>query len=185
MLADWGPSAAHGRPPALRTRGTTLSDLLAAYSLFADPRHRELVAQSAALGLRQKELADRALQVVEAGRTAEHDPLVLAWLESLGDEAGTAMPPRERPEPSPPGGRELAIMRPISRAAALRPAGGGCAGRRVVRTITSPRSGLPSPNSFSFLYRTTRSRSRNPVSLPRHLVTLRNNPYQAASQDPG
>ena len=81
-----------------------LSDLRAAYNLFADPRRRELVAPSAALGPRQKDLLDRALQVVGAGRMAEHDLPVLAWRESLGDEAGTAMPPRERPEPSPPGG---------------------------------------------------------------------------------
>ena len=86
------------------------SDLPAAYNLFADPRRRELVAPSAALGPRQKDLLDRALQVVEAGRMAEHVPPVLAWRGSIGDESGVAMPPRERPEPSPPGGGELAII---------------------------------------------------------------------------
>ena len=109
---------------------TMLSDLRAAYNLFADPRRRELVAPSAALGPRQKDLLDRALQVVGAGRMAEHDLPVLAWRESLGDEAGTAMPPRERPEPSPPGGGSWRSLRPMSRAAGLPPAGGGCAGQR-------------------------------------------------------
>lgn len=92
--------------------GGTLADLLAVYNLFGDRRYREQVAESSALGLRQRDLLDRALQLVEAGRLAERDPLVLAWLESLGDEAGAAMPSWTTPPRESADGRELAIIAP-------------------------------------------------------------------------
>ncbi len=92
--------------------GGTLADLLAVYNLFGDRLYREQVAESPALGLRQRDLLDRALQLVEAGRLAERDPLVLAWLESLGEEAGAAMPSWTTPPGGPADGRELAIIAP-------------------------------------------------------------------------
>ena len=91
--------------------GRALADLLTAHNLFDHPRYRELVAQSPALRVRQRDLLARALQVVETGRLAARDPLVLAWLESLGEEAGGAIQTRTTPEP-PPGARELAIIVP-------------------------------------------------------------------------
>lgn len=90
----------------------TLADLLAVYNLFGDRRYREQVAESPALGVRQRDLLDRALQLVQAGRLAESDPLVLAWLESLGEEAGAAMPSWTTPPRRSAEGRELAIIAP-------------------------------------------------------------------------
>ena len=92
--------------------GRTLADLLDVYNVFAHPRQREMVEQSAVLDARRRDLLDRALQVVETESLAVRDPLVVAWLESLGEEAGDAIPAREAPEATAPGARELAIIAP-------------------------------------------------------------------------
>ena len=103
LLADRLLSAPEGR---------SLTDLLAVHNLFDHPHYRELVARSPALGVREGDLLDRALQLVEAGRLAERDPLVLAWLESLGEEAEAAMPSWTTPGRGAADGRELAIIAP-------------------------------------------------------------------------
>ena len=109
LIADGLLSAPEGR---------TLADLVAAHNVFTDPRHGEVVARSPILDARRRDLLARALQVVKTERLAERDPLVVAWLETLGDEAGDALPARdalpagEVPEPMPPGARELAIIAP-------------------------------------------------------------------------
>ena len=102
-IADGVLAAPEGRP---------LADVVAAYNVFTDPRHMELVAGSPVLAARQRDLLTRVLVVVKAERLAERDPLVTVWLQSLGEQAGDAIPPREPPEPAPPGSRELAIIAP-------------------------------------------------------------------------
>jgi len=92
--------------------GRTLADLVAYYNVFTHPRYREMVARSPVLVARRQDLLARALQVVETERLAARDPLVVAWLESLGEEAGDALPSGEVREPAPPGDRVLAVIAP-------------------------------------------------------------------------
>ena len=71
--------------------GLQLTEWVAAHNLFLHRWHRETVDASAILSLRRLELLDRAMSVVvEPGRwpptLAELDPLVHAWVESLGDQ---------------------------------------------------------------------------------------------------
>ncbi|MDE2754169.1 MAG: hypothetical protein OXI83_16480 [Gemmatimonadota bacterium] len=92
--------------------GRTLTDLVAYYNVFTHPRYREMVERSPALVARRQDLLARALRVVETERLAARDPLVVAWLESLGEEAEDALPGGEVREPPPPGDRALAIIAP-------------------------------------------------------------------------
>ena len=109
LIADGLLSAPEGR---------TLPDLLAAHNVFTHTRYREMVAQSPVLDTRRRDLLARALRVVEAEGLAERDPLVVAWLESLGEEAGNALlagdagQSGDARETVPPGARELAIIAP-------------------------------------------------------------------------
>ena len=69
----------------------TLEDWVAAHNLFLNPWEERGVEESAELNRRHLEVLRRALQVLaaEEGPVVDHrdlDPLVLAWLESLGDE---------------------------------------------------------------------------------------------------
>ena len=71
--------------------GLPLPEWVAAHNLFLHRRHWETVDASAILSLRRLELLDRAMSVVgEPGRRqpnlAELDPLVHAWVESLGGQ---------------------------------------------------------------------------------------------------
>ena len=71
--------------------GLPLPGWVAAHNLFLHRWHRETVDASATLSLRRLELLDRAMSVVvEPTRwpptLAELDPLVHAWVESLGDQ---------------------------------------------------------------------------------------------------
>ena len=103
LMADGLLSATEGRP---------LADLVACYNTFIHPRYRDLVERSPVLSARRQDLLARALQVVETEGLAARDPLVVAWLESLGEEAGDALPGWQAREPAPPGARELAIIAP-------------------------------------------------------------------------
>ncbi|MDE2793761.1 MAG: hypothetical protein OXL34_02985 [Gemmatimonadota bacterium] len=81
-IADRLLGAPEGRP---------LTQWVAAHNLFLHRWHREMVDASALLSLRRLELLDRAMSAVgEPGRHQpgpDHlDPLVRAWVESLGDQ---------------------------------------------------------------------------------------------------
>ena len=64
----------------------SLAEWVAVHNFFIDPLHREEVAGSAILGLRRLEVLMGALKVAQAGWSDHEDPVVLAWLESLGDD---------------------------------------------------------------------------------------------------
>ena len=66
--------------------GLPVSDLVAVYNLFRHPRHRTVVEGSPDLGLRRLQLLERALMEVTGQDLAADDPLVMAWMESLGDQ---------------------------------------------------------------------------------------------------
>lgn len=121
---------------------TPLDHFLVAHNLFVHPRYRQQVEESAILSQRRRELLTRAVEAAQiwrlnAGPPVDRDPMLLAWIESFGDEirysvdrwrSGTwtvvqeetvpaAVPaPRQeefevRPEePETPEGRELAIV---------------------------------------------------------------------------
>ena len=81
-IADRLLSAPEGRP---------LTQWVAAHNLFLHRWYREMVDASVLLSLRRLELLDRAMAAVgEPGRfqpmPADLDPLVHAWVESLGDQ---------------------------------------------------------------------------------------------------
>lgn len=81
-IADRLLGAPEGRP---------LSQWVAAHNFFMHPWNRAMVDASALLSLRRLELLDRAMSAVgEPGpwqpALAELDPLVSAWVESLGDQ---------------------------------------------------------------------------------------------------
>lgn len=71
--------------------GLPLPEWVAAHNLFLHRWHRETVDAAAILSLRRLELLDRAMSVVvETSRwpptLVELDPLVHAWVQSLGDQ---------------------------------------------------------------------------------------------------
>lgn len=73
------------------SEGRPLTQWVAAHNLFLDRWNREMVDASAILSLRRLELLDRAMAAVgEPARwrpaLVELDPLVRAWVESLGDQ---------------------------------------------------------------------------------------------------
>ncbi len=72
------------------TVGPTLDELLAVHNLFAHPWHREEVEASAVLSERRRGLLARAVKVAQRqqldGRRPVDEPLVLAWIESLGEQ---------------------------------------------------------------------------------------------------
>ena len=103
LMADGLLSAPEGR---------TLADLVAYHNVFTHPRYREMVERSPDHVARRQGLLASALRVVETERLAARDPLVVAWLESLGEEAVDALPGGEVREPAPPGARQLAIIAP-------------------------------------------------------------------------
>ena len=103
LMADGLLSAPEGR---------TLADLVAYYNVFIHPRYREMVDRSSVLVARRRDLLARALRVVETEGLAARDPLVIAWLESLGEEAEDALPGREVREPALAGARRLATIAP-------------------------------------------------------------------------
>ncbi|MCY4574299.1 MAG: hypothetical protein OXF01_16065 [Gemmatimonadetes bacterium] len=59
---------------------------VAVHNYFKHPAYSEEVAASAILGLRRLEVLMGALRVAQLRWTDRPDPLVLAWLESLGDD---------------------------------------------------------------------------------------------------
>ena len=65
--------------------GHSLADWVAALNYFVHPRYRPTVDESAILTLRRLEVLMRALRLAQSGQN-ETDPLVVAWLESLGGE---------------------------------------------------------------------------------------------------
>ena len=115
-----------------------LDELLAVHNLFGLSWNRDRVEASAALVQRRTALLARAVEVAQGsqwgGRPPADDPLVLAWLESLGEQVrysedwsgrgrwtvvmgapeGEEEPSRSRQvEPAaPPEGRELAVIAP-------------------------------------------------------------------------
>ena len=116
-----------------------LDHLLAVHNLFVHPMYREHVAESAVFGPRRAALLARAVEAAQRrhwpiGRPVDRDPLVLAWMESLGQrvrysedqwglgtwtavegavvgDAGPADSQRVEPA-TPPEGRELAVIAP-------------------------------------------------------------------------
>ena len=66
--------------------GHSLADWVAVHNHFLNPAYRDEVAASPILGLRRLEVLMGALRVAQSGRWEREDPLVLAWLESLGDD---------------------------------------------------------------------------------------------------
>ena len=72
------------------TVGPTLDELLAVHNLFAHPWHREEVEASAVLSERHRGLLARTVEVAQRpqsdGRRPVDEPLVLAWIESLGEQ---------------------------------------------------------------------------------------------------
>ena len=72
------------------TVGPTLDELLVVHNLFAHPWHREEVEASAVLSERRRRLLTRAVEVAQRpqldGRRPVDEPLVLAWIESLGEQ---------------------------------------------------------------------------------------------------
>lgn len=121
------------------TAWPTLDELLAAHNLFGQPRYRDEVEASAVLTERRGHLLARAVEAAQrprlgGRRPADDDPLILAWLESLGEQVTysedrrgngwwtMAVAAREREaEPSQsrpieratrPDGREMAIIAP-------------------------------------------------------------------------
>lgn len=115
-----------------------LDELLAAHNLFEHPWWREQVEASAALAERRTALLARTVDLAQNwqpdGRRPVDDPLVLAWIESLGEKlrysqdgsgggrwtvVGGAVEAGEEPSqsqwvepPTPPEGRELAVIAP-------------------------------------------------------------------------
>ena len=68
-----------------------LEHLLAAHNLFVDPVYRERVEASPALSERRTMLLAKAVEASQrtewfARRRIDRDPLVLAWIESLGEQ---------------------------------------------------------------------------------------------------
>lgn len=130
QLADRLLSAS-GWPP--------LEHLIAAHSLFVHSAYRERVDASPALSGRRTTLLAKAVEAAQrtewfAGRRVDRDPLVLAWIESLGgqvrysgDGSGGGMwavateapeveeepsSSRQAGSPTPSEGRDLAIIAP-------------------------------------------------------------------------
>ena len=129
QLAD-GLLSANVRPP--------LDELLAAHNLFESPWNRDRVEASPALSERRAALLARAVEVAQEpvwdGRRPADEPLVLAWLESVGErvtysEDGSGLgrwrlvagapavedeaPASPRAGPATPReGRELAVIAP-------------------------------------------------------------------------
>lgn len=70
--------------------GPALDELLAVHNLFVHPWYREQVEASAALVQRRTALLARAVAAAQRpqfyGRRTVDDPLVLAWIESLGEQ---------------------------------------------------------------------------------------------------
>ena len=116
-----------------------LEHFVAAHNLFVHPRYREEVEESAVLSQRRMELLAKAVEAAQrvqwgAPRPVDRDPLVLAWIESLGEQVrysedrwgrgtwtvseraleGDVGPAESRqPEPATPDeGRELAVIAP-------------------------------------------------------------------------
>lgn len=116
-----------------------LDQLLAVHNLFVHPMYREHVAESGAFGRRRAALLAKAVEAAQRGhgllgRAVDRDPLVLAWIESLGRRvrysedrwgrgtwtavegavADDAAPAEPQPvEPATPGeGREMAVIAP-------------------------------------------------------------------------
>ncbi len=116
-----------------------LEHFVAAHNLFVHPRYRERVQESAVLGQRRLDLLAKAVEAAQSEqwgvpRPVDRNPLVLAWLEALGEQVrysedrwgrgtwtvsedtvradrGPAGPPQ--PEPTTPNeGRELAVIAP-------------------------------------------------------------------------
>ncbi|WP_420438558.1 hypothetical protein [Candidatus Palauibacter sp.] len=123
----------------LSTAVTPLEHFLVAHNLFVHPRYRQQVEESTVLTRRRLELLTRAVEAAQtsrlnAGRPVDNDPMLLAWIESFGDEirysknrwgigtwtvtqAGMASPPplprlREEASEDPPEAREFAIIAP-------------------------------------------------------------------------
>ena len=116
-----------------------LEHFVAAHNLFVHPRYREEVEESAVLSQRRMELLAKAVEAAQrvqwgAPRPVDRDPLVLAWIELLGEQVrysedrwgrgtwtvseraleGDVGPAESRqPEPATPDeGRELAVIAP-------------------------------------------------------------------------
>lgn len=122
----------------LSTAVTPLHHLLVAHNLFVHPRYRQQVEESATLTQRRMELLGRAVETAQiwmpaTSRPVDRDPMLLAWIESFGDEirysrnrlgwgtwtvARGGMEPaaplslREETPEDPPEARELAIIAP-------------------------------------------------------------------------
>lgn len=121
----------------LSTSVTSLEHFLVAHNLFVHSRYRQQVEESASLTQRRLELLARAVEAAQismpgAGRPVDRDPMLLAWIESFGDEIrysknrwgrGTwtvvqggmeaAAPPFKEEEPADaPNTRRLAIIAP-------------------------------------------------------------------------
>lgn len=116
-----------------------LDELLAVHNLLESPSwYRDRLEASAALTERRTALLAKAVEVAQSprsdGRRAVDDPLVLAWIEALGErvrysedgrgrgrwtlvtgateaEEEPSQSQQARP-PAPPGGRELAVIGP-------------------------------------------------------------------------
>ena len=68
-----------------------LEHFVAAHNLFVHPRYREEVEDSAVLSQRRMELLAKAVEAAQrvqwgAPRPVDRDPLVLAWIELLGEQ---------------------------------------------------------------------------------------------------
>ena len=116
-----------------------LEHFVAAHNLFVHPRYRERVQESPVLGQRRLDLLAKAVEAAQSEqggvpRPVDRNPLVLAWLEALGEQVrysedrwgrgawtvsedtlnadvGPAGPPQ--PEPTTPNeGGELAVIAP-------------------------------------------------------------------------
>ena len=80
-----------------------------AYGKLTNPRYEKVVSESPILGLRRLQLLERALEEVREedirGRAIDSDPLVLAWVESLGEVVTYSPnpPPRARVAGESPG----------------------------------------------------------------------------------
>lgn len=66
--------------------GHSLAHWVAVHNYFVHPAYQEEVAASPILGLRRLEVLMGALRVAQLRWADRPDPLVLAWLESLGDD---------------------------------------------------------------------------------------------------
>lgn len=66
--------------------GHSLAHWVAVHTYFRHPAYREDVEASAILALRRLEVLMGALRVAQLRWTDDPDPLLIAWLESLGDD---------------------------------------------------------------------------------------------------